>query len=216
MATRSTLDMNEAMETLTQSRPVFHSESDFKHALSWQIQQDHPSVRIRQEVGNLIQEPERRYMDVWLPDSGTAIELKYLTTRGVIVHGDEEFRLRDQSAQDTRRYDFCLDIARLEGIVRSGKAADGYAFLVTNDHLYWNPPRKTDANDSDSVIHEEREITGTLAWSPRASPGTTKGRETPVEISGRYLSQWRDYSYPQGRGNTRFRYLLMRVSPSGL
>ena len=54
MAARSTLDMNEAMETLTQSRPVFHSESDFKHALSWQIQQEHPSVRIRQEVGNLI------------------------------------------------------------------------------------------------------------------------------------------------------------------
>ena len=216
MATRSTLDMNAVMETLAQSRPVFHSESDFKHALSWQIQQGHPDMRIRQEVGNLIDGPDRRYVDVWLQDSKTAIELKYLTRTAVIVHRDEEFRLRDQSAQDTGRYDFCLDIARLEGIIRSGKAADGYAILVTNDHLYWNPPRKTDANDSDFVIHEEREITGTLAWSPRAGSGTTKGRETPVEISGRYQAQWQEYSTPPGSGYTKFRYLLLHVNPTGL
>ena len=216
MATRSTLDMNAVMETLAQSRPVFHSESDFKHALSWQIQQADPSVRIRQEVGNLIDGPDRRYVDVWLPDSGTAIELKYLTRTAVIVQGDEEFRLRDQSAQDTRRYDFCLDIARLEGIIRGGRANDGYAILLTNDHLYWNPPRKPDANDADFVLHEGREITGTLAWSPRAGSGTTKGRETPVEISGRYRVQWQDYSSLSGSGYTKFRYLLLHVTPTGL
>ena len=125
-------------------------------------------------MGSLIEGPDRRYVDTWLPDSGTAIELKYLTRTAVIVHGDEEFRLRDQSAQDVGRYDFCLDIARLEGIIRGGKAADGYAILVTNDHLYWNHPRKTDANDSDFVIHEEREITGTLAWSPAPDQGPRK------------------------------------------
>ena len=119
-----------------------YSESDFKHALSWQIQQDHPDVRVRQEVGNLIEGPDRRYVDIWLPDSGTAIELKYLTRAGVITHEDEEFRLRDQSAQDAGRYGFCLDIARLEGIIGSGRARDGYTILLTNDYLYWNPPRK--------------------------------------------------------------------------
>ena len=71
--------MNAVMEGLAWSRPVFHSESDFKHALSWQIQNDNPSIRIRQEVGNLIEGPDRRYVDICLPDSGTAIELKYLT-----------------------------------------------------------------------------------------------------------------------------------------
>ena len=214
MTTRQTVDMNAVMEALARSRPVFHSESDFKHALSWQIQQDHPSLRVRQEVGNLIEGPDRRYVDIWLPDSGTAIELKYPTRTGVIAHGDEEFRLRDQSAQDTKRYDFCLDISRLEGIVQSGRAANGYAILLTNDHLYWNPPGKPDNNDAEFVLHEDREITGTLAWSSRAGAGTLKGRENPIEITGKYTPRWKEYSNPPGTGYTKFRYLLLHVMPS--
>ena len=155
-------------------------------------------------------------MDIWLPDTRTAIELKYLTRKAVIVQGDEEFQLRDQSAQDAGRYGFCLDIARLEGIIRGGRTNDGYAILLTNDHLYWNPPRKPDANEADFVLHEGREITGTLAWSPRAGSGTKKGRETPVEISGRYQAQWQEYSSPPGSGYTRFRYLLLHVKHTGL
>ena len=207
--------MNAVMEGLAESGPVFHSESDFKHALSWQLQQDQPSIRVRQEVGNLIDGPDRRYVDVWLPDSRTAIELKYLTRAATVLHEDEEFRLRNQSAQDTRRYDFCLDIARLEGVIDGGRANDGYAILLTNDHLYWNPPGKPDANDADFVLHEDREITGTLAWSPRAGAGTTDGRERPIEIRGRYRAQWREYSSPEGTGYTRFRHMLLHVKPSG-
>ena len=79
MNTEQALDMHSVMDALAQSRPVFYSESDFKHALSWQIQKVNPSIRIRQEVGNLIEGPDRRYVDIWLPDTGTAIELKYLT-----------------------------------------------------------------------------------------------------------------------------------------
>ena len=167
MTMGETLNMHPIMEMLAQSRPVFYSASDFKHALSWQIQEGNPSIRIRQEVGNLIEGPDRRYVDIWLPDTGTAIELKYLTRTGAIVQGDEEFRLRDQSAQDLGRYGFCLDIARLEGIIRSGKARNGYAVLLTNEPLYWNRPNKPDSNDADFVLHENREITGTLSWGPR-------------------------------------------------
>ena len=36
-------------------------------------------MTVRLEVGNLIEGPDRRYVDIWLPDCGTAIELKYLT-----------------------------------------------------------------------------------------------------------------------------------------
>ena len=204
-------EMTSVIEALAQSRPVFYSESDFKHALSWQIQRDNPSIRIRQEVGNLIEGPDRRYVDIWLPDSGTAIELKYLTRSGVIVQGDEEFRLRDQSAQDLGRYGFCLDIARLEGIIQSGKARNGSAVLLTNEPLYWNRPSKPDGNDADFVLYENREITGTLSWGPRTSASTLKGRETPLEIRGRYRAEWREFSDPPGTGYTRFRYLLVSV-----
>ena len=214
MATSKVPDMNAVMEALAESRPVFHSESDFKHALSWQIQNDNPSIRIRQEVGNLLSGPDRRYVDIWLPDSRTTIELKYLTRTGVVVHGDEEFRLRNQSAQDLGRYGFCLDISRLEGIVESGKAGEGYAILLTNEHLYWNPPTKADGNDADFVLHQDREINGILSWGPGTSPSTLRGKANPIEIRGRYRAKWREYSNPLGTGNTRFRYLLLQVKPT--
>ena len=207
------VDMEAVLGALAEDRPVFHSESDFKHALSWQIQRNNPSTRIRQEVGNLIEGPDRRYVDVWLPDSRVAIELKYVTRAVVIVHGDEEFRLRDQSAQDMGRYGFCLDISRLEGIIRSGRARDGCAILLTNDHLYWNPPGKPDNNDAEFVLHEDRVITGTLAWGSNTGAGTRKGRESAIEIRGRYRARWREYSNPAGTGYTKFRYLLLRVRP---
>ena len=210
------LDMNQVMDALSQIRPVFYSESDFKHALSWQIQQENPATRVRQEVGNLIEGPDRRYVDIWLPDSRTAIELKCLTRKAVIVQGDEEFRLKDQSAQDLGRYGFCLDISRLEGIVDKERARDGYAVLLTNEYLYWDLPKKTDAKDADFVLHQDREITGTLGWGPDTSASTLKGRDTPIEIRGRYRAQWQEYSSPSGSGHTRFRYLLLHVKPTGL
>ena len=150
-------------------------------------------------------------MDIRLPDSGTAIELKYLTRTAVISHDDEEFRLRDQSAQDLGRYGFCLDITRLEGIIRSGYAREGYAVLLINEPLYWNQPNKADANDADFAVYEGRKITGTLRWGPRTSASTLRGRETPIEIRGRYGADWREYSDPSETGYTKFGYLLLRV-----
>ncbi len=211
MTTGQPLEMHSVMEALAQSRPIFYSESDFKHALSWQIQKDNPFVRVRQEVGNLIEGLDRWYVDIWLPDTGTVIELKYLTRTGVVVQGDEEFRLRDQSARDLGRYGFCLDISRLEGIIKGGRARNGYAVLLTNEPLYWNRPNKPDGNDADFVLYENREITGTLSWGPRTSASTLKGRETPIEIRGRYRAEWREYSNPEGTGYTQFRYLLVSV-----
>ena len=116
-------------------------------------------------------------MDIWLPDRGIAIELKHLTKMGVIIHEGEDFRLRDQSAQDAGHYGFRLDISRLEQITESGKARKGYAILLTNDHLHWNRSSKPDTNDAEFVLHEGRRIIGTLSWSPRTGAGTLKGKE---------------------------------------
>ena len=135
--------MNQVMEALARSRPVFHSESDFKYALSWQVQLDHPAMRVRQEVGNLIEGLDRRYVDIWFPDSGTAVELKYRTAPAAIRLDDEHFDLKGQGATLISRYDFWHDVARLEGVVLSGRAKQGYAILLTNDHLYWDPRRRT-------------------------------------------------------------------------
>ena len=57
MTTQQSIDMSAVIDALAQSRPAFYSESDFNHALSWQIQKVHPSMGVRQEVANLIEGP---------------------------------------------------------------------------------------------------------------------------------------------------------------
>ena len=188
MNSRSTLDMNAVMETLAQSRPVFHSESDFKHALSWQIQRGQPAIRIRQEVGNLLPGPDRRYVDIWLPDSRTAIELKYRTTPATICLNDEEFDLKGQGATLIGRYDFWHDVVRQESAVFSGRATQGYAHLLTNDPLYWDPGRPG-TFDQQFRVHEGKEVSGTLAWGRGTGAGTTKGQYTPTPGNGKHKVQ---------------------------
>lgn len=50
-----------------------------------------------------------------------------------------------------------------------------------------------------------------LQWSDRAGKGTTKGREVPLLLSGRYPLAWRDYS-SLGCSAGIFRYLWTPVS----
>ena len=54
------------MQELSKSRPIFHSEADFQHALAWQIHETMPDSQIRLEYpfrfdGSTI------YLDIWLP-----------------------------------------------------------------------------------------------------------------------------------------------------
>ena len=86
---------------------------------------------------------------------------------GVIIHEEEDFHLRDQSAQDAGRYGICLDFSKLEQITGNGKARKGYAILPTNDQLYWNRSCKPDTSDAEFVLHEGRKTIGTLSWIPR-------------------------------------------------
>ena len=77
----------------------------------------------------------------------------------------ERFVLRDQRAQDIRRYDFLRDVQRLEDEVSEGRAGQGFAILLTNDPSYWQPPQRDETVDAAFRIHEGRNVNGELAWS---------------------------------------------------
>lgn len=205
------LSILQLMADLADSRPLFHSEADFQHALAWQIQQQHPDYRIRLEY----RAPGfdgRRYVDIWInaAQGSYAVELKYKTCRLTRQIGEERFNLLDQSAQDIGRYDFCKDIARLETLDASACTVRGYAILLTNDRGYWTRSRREDTVDAAFRLHQGRELVGNLAWNDRASKGTMKGRENPIGLR-RYQLEWHDYSSLEGEPHSTFRFVVVPV-----
>ena len=211
------LNIKSLLTDLAKCREVFHSEADFQHALAWQIHETTEGSQIRLEFP-VPAEHRNMYVDIWLPDEKIAIELKYVTRSSELKHHGETYALRDHGAQNQRRYDFLLDIQRLERMCSDPKLCEaGYAVLLTNDWLYWDPPTRK-AMDFAFRVHEGREIySRELAWAPGASPGMVKGREEPIQLEGPYCLRWQDYSNipEKSRGKRRprgkFRYLAVSV-----
>lgn len=203
------VDVDGALSALAAHRPVFHAERDFQHALAWQLQLASPQARIRLET-----RPRRGvHLDLLVTLNGirTAIEMKYLLAGLRASHDGELFDLPQQSANDISRHDVVKDITRVEAIIADGYADFGCVLVLSNDRGYWQPPARADCIDADFRLHEGRVLAGSLAWAPRAGAGTTKGRDTPLQLAGRYTCHWRDYSRVSlpDSGAAVFRYLLM-------
>ncbi len=197
---------------LSGRRPVFHSEADFQLALAWHIHEEVPNSKVRLEFKPF--QSENMHLDIWLQTLGVAIKLKY-PTRGLKVDREGEvFALRNQSAQDTRRYGFIMDILRLEQVVYdSGMAKAGFAVLLTNDPSYWKLPQQgwQDTMDAAFRIHEGMVIKGGMKWSERVAEGAIKGMEDSIKLRGSYDVNWRDYSTLKEDKYGKFRYLVVEV-----
>ena len=101
------ISISEVLGTLSEQRPIFHSEADFQHAFAWQIHERLPgaSVRLERPVESS-QMNKLLHVDIWVEQGGhiLVIELKY-KTRALQAHvGNERYALRSQSAQDIGRY----------------------------------------------------------------------------------------------------------------
>ncbi|MDI4655368.1 hypothetical protein [Xanthobacter autotrophicus] len=121
----------------------------------------------------------------------------------------ERFQLRNQSAHDIRRYDVCKDVVRIESFCQRFGATGG-VLILTNDPAYWSSRRRADTFDTAFDLADLRILNGTLAWAEGAGTWTTKGRETPLVITGHYPLQWRDYA-DIGCVSGRLRYLYIPV-----
>ena len=212
-----TLDIVNVMESLSRERRIFYSERDFQHALAWRIREMLPECQPRLEFPFSPESPfptKRLRLDIWLAGARIAIELKYRTRKLNQHFLGEHFELRDQSAQDTGRYDFIRDIAKLERVTESPLSATaGFAVMLTNDPLYWEPPAQggATANDAAFRLEDGRMIEGEMAWSDDAAPGTKKGREQPLRLNGRYKANWRNYWDFREGTHSEFRYLAVEV-----
>ena len=205
------LDIHGLLQSLAKSRLLFHSESDFQHALAWLIHEQTPEHDVRLEYPSEL--PDKRiYLDIWVPSLGVAIELKYCTRSLKASQNGEDFKLLDQRAQDVRKYDFLKDIQRLEQLRKSHTGCkSGYAIFLTNEPLFWEPLRRSGTVDADFHLYEGRQVTGKMAWADHASKGTKQSREEPIHLSGIYTTHWRDYSDLQMARGGKFRYLVVAV-----
>jgi len=207
------LNLHEILTSLSNHRPIFHSEADFQHSLAWSIHQIYPHAKIRLErpcVGR----NGRIYLDIWikLGDEHIGIELKYKTKKLHTTIENEEYKLRNQSAQDIGRYDLLSDLLRMEGLLESNYLDYGFTIFLTNDSGYWNDSGRRNRVDEDFRIREGRLIEGQLAWANHASDGTRKGREEPILINGSYMTSWTQYSKVE---ENSFRYLLWEANLGG-
>ena len=206
------LDIHRLMAGLATTRKVFHSEADFQHALAWQIHKTMPKSQIRLEVNVTQAEDKKMFLDIWLPVEGIAIELKYKTQVLEVEQDDESFALRNHNARDQGCYYFLRDVQRLETMCSDiERCKGGYAVLLTNESLYWKTPPHPNTADANFRIHEGQEISGSLKWAGNPSPGTTQGRESPIQIQGSYRLHWREYSNFAVMSYGSFRYLAVSV-----
>ena len=202
------LDIHLVMAELAKRRPIFHSEADFQFALAWQIHKMTPDCKVRLEKPFTIGgDKKSRHLDIWLPNTSTAIELKYGHRYFGVKHDGETFTLRD-GATDLSRYEFVKDIQRIEKVVeKCGRSVPGYAVLLANDYLYWTPGKAGNI-DEDFYLHEGRNLTGTMYWSKNSKD---KDKKNPLALTRSYELRWKDYSALRGQYG-RFRYLAVEVS----
>ncbi|MFB0557301.1 MAG: hypothetical protein ACETVW_05545 [Dehalococcoidia bacterium] len=212
------IDPYAVTRTLSQHRPVFHSEADFQHAFAWQLHMDYPHLKIRLEYPFYREDDTTDHIDIVAFDDNETIafELKYKTALFFMPSREDVFYLKGHSAQDLGRYDFLKDIHRLEKFVTEYKNSSGYAILLTNDGAYWNPSSKAKSVCDQFRLTDQRLITGELSWSETAGKGTIKGREARIKLKGSYTCIWRDYSEFEKsefiKGSGKFRCLVIKIA----
>ena len=201
--------IDELMTRLAARRPVFCSEADFQHEIAYEIRKIDPGLGVRLEWP--LTAPARGAVDlIVIGETRFALELKYLSKSFSTARDGETITLKQYGAHDQRRYDVCKDVMRMEAYAE----ATGYGaglLVLTNDPTYWQERARTDTVDAAFNLSHLRELTGTLAWHNLAKPGTTKNRETALEIKGRYDLAWQDYNRIDGRAGL-FRYLWIPIT----
>jgi len=205
------MDLNATVKELAASRPVFHSEADFQHALAMLIAKAHPEAKIRLE-GRPVSH-ERVYLDLWVETEGRklAIELKYKTRRVSVEWGGEQFDLANQGAQDLSAYDVWKDVQRIERICGHRPDVEGYVIFLTNDAAYWSQPASDSTVGASFRMNEGRIASGGLYWASHAGEGTMKNREQPIDLKGTYRVSWNDYSRLGSAPGLALRYTVIAV-----
>ena len=213
-------DIIEALNILSEVRPVFHSEADFQHALAIVLVKKGYDCRLeipyRIEVNGV---DVRAELDILVIEKGsekTAIELKYVKKRYAANHNNEHFDLAESWGTNLSRFDCFADFQRVSALVNAGKATKGFCIFLTNKNNAWRDDVTASGNlGSQFSIHEGRVLLAgeILNWFGNPHEGNVGTKRLPpycpIEINQNVELKWADYSNQP----TLFRYLLLEVDP---
>lgn len=212
------------LKTLSDERPIFHSEADFQHALAWKLHSTIPTASIRMEINSpaINRSPQqkakskgRMRLDIraQIDKLYVGLELKYRTNELSTTMDGELFKLSKHSAYPIGRRAFLDDLRRLEYFVDHEWIDIGYAILLTNAYTYWNPSQGEYNCDKAYEIFHERSITpGSFDWAAHTGSGTKGKATTPITLRSAYRFQWHHYSTIPSTMNCQFKFLVVEVN----
>ena len=207
------MDINKILNNLSNKRKIFVSEADFKFALAWEIKSEIPEAKVRLEYCP-VDIDSSMHIDILVKmgEDIYPIELKYMTKQCDVTVDDERFILKNQGAQDVKRYDFIKDISRVERLSeRMGNFKEGYCIAITNDPSYWNTSSNKNTCDAAFRINHNSIKEGKLEWAAHTGNGTNKNREESLILKNRYDIYWQEYSKIDNSSSGQFKYLSINV-----
>lgn len=212
----------ETLNTLSQTRPIFHSEADFQHELAIALRDNGYACRLEVPfVMRVNGEDTNLELDILVIEEGdkkTAIELKYVKKRYEGTHGNEHFDLANSWGTNLSRFDCFADLQRVSALVDAGEATKGFAIFLTNQESAWeNDVTQSENLGAQFSIHEGRQLVvgDVLNWTGKPYQGNVGTRRLPpycpIRINQNINFNWRDY---HNNENTCFRYLLLEYRKS--
>lgn len=222
---------------LANERKIFWSEADFQFAFAWKLKEmlkySDPKSDINARLERRVDALEKRddekksgdaYIDIWVEIDKMVypIELKYKTIKCSITDGSEEYKLKQQSANDIGCYLYLKDVERICNLSKKlgEKFGKGFAIMLTNDHLYWDTPKTTADTTAfrDFRIHKGRKIVAgtTLDWGT-PSYNRPDWQKELKSITIDYTIDWKDYSNldEEGEANGQaspFKYSIIEIN----
>ncbi|MCL2111108.1 MAG: hypothetical protein FWH32_02420 [Clostridiales bacterium] len=223
------ININEVMKTLSEKRPIFHSEADFQFELAWTIKKKYgDKVSIRLEYTPLLIDMSEDDKKLWknaridivlfFNDSKSIvpIELKYLKhTLEYVADNGEVYNL-SLGARGMGMYNCFADIERMELLKEKLKGfSKGYVIWLTNDKAYWeglkmennysvfNAPDGTTIEEGQRHFREGAKVKGYPKY------------QYPISIKGNYKVSWQEYSElsanEKGKNN-EFKYCVIDIT----
>lgn len=217
-------NIDHVLKELSNERPIFHSEDDFKFSLAWIIKREYPQAKIRLEYTPDFDRNIHIDIVVILDGQLIPIELKYKTKELDLTLGAERYILKEQVSTNDTCYNFIKDITRIEIFKnKESNFKEGYAIFLANRLLYEKGPTNDKLNYINFAINDGNTKKGELFYLREGVVVSDDKNYPALSLEGEYIFNWKEYSSIEKYFNINiedskfknakeFKYLAIKIS----